>query len=179
MVCDRCKMAVKKEILRMGFTPLSVELGEVEVVENLTNEALSEFEKSLENLGFKLIYDQNNKTIEKIKSVVIELIHHSNHHSPLNYSSYLENALNRDYNYLSHLFSEHEGVTLEKYIIKQKIEKVKELVSLNEVSLNEIAFEMGYSSVAYLSYQFKKSTGITITDYRKVSQNLRQPLDQI
>ena len=172
-------MAVKSELEKLGHDPLSVQLGEVELKQDIPGEQLTLFKNRLNELGFELIDDSRSKLIEKIKLLVIELIHHGNGHLQQNYSEYLASKLNREYNYLSHLFSEVEGTTIEKYIINQKIERVKELLVYNELTLSEIADSLGYSSVAHLSGQFRKVTGLTPSHFKKLKENKRKPLDEV
>ena len=172
-------MVVKGELEKSSLHPLDVQLGEAEVTEEISPEALSLLRQRLSELGFELIDDVRSRLIEKIKNIVIQLIHHSDEHIHMNYSDYIASRLNRDYNYLSHLFSEVEGTTIEKYIINQKIEKVKELLVYNELTLSEIAYSLGYSSVAHLSGQFRKVTGLTPSHFKQVRDNKRKPLDKI
>lgn len=179
MVCNRCIMVVKDELKKLGFEPLRVQLGEVEVNKELSAAELSTFKNRLGELGFELIDDSKSKLIEKIKLLVIQLIHHSDGQKDQNYSEYIASKLNKEYNYLSHLFSEVEGTTIEKYIINQKIERVKELLVYNELTLSEIAYSLGYSSVAHLSGQFRKVTGLTPSYFKQLKENRRKPLDKV
>jgi YesN/AraC family two-component response regulator len=178
MVCSRCIMVVKNEFENAGNTVLSVQLGEVELKENKHFDK-KKINERLRNLGFELIDDKRGQIIEKIKNEIVNLIHHSIKDSHINYSDYLAEKLNYEYNYLSNLFSEVEGITIEKYIISQKVERVKELLVYDELSLSEIAYQMGYSSVAYLSTQFKKVTGLTPTYFKNVKENKRMSLDEL
>jgi AraC-like DNA-binding protein len=179
MVCNRCIMVVKSELEKLGHDPLHVQLGEVELKEDISGDELKVFKNRLDELGFELIDDSKSKLIEKIKLIVIQLIHHGNGQMHQNYSEYLASKLNKEYNYLSHLFSEVEGTTIEKYIINQKIERVKELLVYNELTLSEIADSLGYSSVAHLSGQFRKVTGLTPSYFKQLKENKRKPLDLI
>ncbi len=179
MVCNRCIMVVRSELEKLGFEPVQVQLGEVELKEDLPGPELNEFKNRLDELGFELMDDSKSKLIEKIKLLVIQLIHHGDGQMNQNYSVYLSSKLNKEYNYLSHLFSEVEGTTIEKYIINQKIERVKELLVYNELTLSEIADSLGYSSVAHLSGQFRKVTGLTPSYFKQLKENKRKPLDQI
>ena len=180
MVCDRCIMVVKDEFEKLGYPTLKVQLGEVEVAGDLTADKISAIDNHLNKFGFEIIDNTKSRIIEKIKNVIVQLIHHSNGDGlKVNYSTYIESHLNKDYNYLSNLFSEVEGTTIEKYIIHQKIEKVKELLVYDELTLGEIASKMGYSNVAYLSAQFRKVTGLTPTHFKQVKENKRIPLDKI
>jgi YesN/AraC family two-component response regulator len=179
MVCSRCKMAVKNEFEKTGIYPVSVELGEVELTEQPTKAILQQLDVSLNNLGFEIIDDRKSRLIEKIKNTIVELIHHNEDNLNVNLSQYISQTLNYDYNYLSNLFSEVEGLTIEKYLIAQKIEKVKELLKYDELTLSQIADKLGYSSVAYLSNQFKKQTGLSPTFYKTLKQNIRKNLDDL
>jgi AraC-like DNA-binding protein len=179
MVCNRCIMAVENELEKLGFEPVHVQLGEVELRGNLSGDQLDVFKNRLNELGFELIDDSKSKLIEKIKLIVIQLIHHGDGQMHQNYSEYIASKLNKEYNYLSHLFSEVEGTTIEKYIINQKIERVKELLVYNELTLSEIADSLGYSSVAHLSGQFRKVTGLTPSHFKQLKENKRKPLDLI
>lgn len=183
MVCNRCIMVVEQELQRQGLHPEKVTLGEVIIKEeSLTPDQESKLDTALVNLGFERIDDRKARLIEAIKNKIIQLIHHTNKVDlKVNWSSLLSEEMHYEYNYLSNLFSSVEGVTLEQYIIKQKIEKVKELLFYDELSLSEIADKLGYSSVAHLSGQFKKITGFTPSEMKKsrnIDQN-RKPLDSI
>jgi AraC-like DNA-binding protein len=172
-------MAVKGELEKLGISPRQVELGEVAVDDILSPAKLEEIRSALELLGFELIDDKKSRIIEKIKSLVIELIHHNAEHTKLKYSEYISGHLNYDYPHLSKLFSEVEGITIEQYIISQKIEKVKELLVYDEMSLSQIADKLGYSSVAHLSAQFKKTTGLTPSFFKNLGIRNRKPLDEV
>lgn len=179
MVCNRCRMVVKNELEQLGLQPLNVQLGEVELAEKPSAEQMAQLKHSLAEVGFELIDSKKGRIIEKIKNVVIELIHHSEEQTKLKYSEYIAGKLHHDYTYLSKLFSEVEGTTIEQYIIAQKIEKVKELLVYDELSLSEIAWRLGYSSVAHLSAQFKKVTGLTPSFYKDKGMHHRKPLDGV
>ncbi len=179
MVCNRCKMVVKDELIKFGVHPETVELGEVEITEQLTSQKKNELNNILQSFGFELIDDKKSRLIEKIKNIVVELVHYSEDQLKTTFSQHLSEKLHHDYNYLSNLFSQVEGVTIEKYFIAQKIEKVKELLKYDELSLSEIADRLGYSSLAYLSNQFKKQTGLTPTFYKSLKQNKRTSLDNV
>lgn len=179
MVCSRCKMVVKDELIKFGVHPTSVELGEVEIKEELNDKKKEALNTVLQSFGFDLIDDKKSKLIEKIKNTIVELVHYSDDQLSINFSEYISSKLHHDYNYMSNLFSEVEGITIEKYFISQKIEKVKELLKYDELSLSEIADRLGYSSVAYLSNQFKKQTGLTPTFYKSLKQNKRKNLDDL
>ena len=180
MVCSRCKMLVKAELEKAGLNPLTVELGEVEIENEPTDEVLEQLNASLQKLGFEIIDDRKSRIIEKIKNAIVELIHHkSNENMSVNLSEFISQKLNYDYNYLSNLFSEVQGITIEKYFIAQKIEKVKELLKYDELSLSQIADRLGYSSVAYLSNQFKKQTGLTPSFYKTMKTNSRKNIEDL
>ncbi|MBK7883610.1 MAG: helix-turn-helix transcriptional regulator [Chitinophagaceae bacterium] len=179
MVCSRCKMVVQSELEKAGLHPVTVELGEVVIEEKLTTATLKNLNTSLKKLGFESIDDKRSRMIEKIKNIVVELIHHSDKNISVNLSEYISQQLNYDYNYLSNLFSEIESTTIEKYFIGQKIEKIKELLMYDELTLSEIADQLGYSSVAYLSNQFKKITGLTPSFYKSLKQNSRKNIDDL
>lgn len=179
MVCNRCIMVVKNELEKIGFNPTTVTLGEVGFEGELSNNQKHDINIHLLTFGFELIDDKKSRIIEKIKNVIVDLVHHQNNESKTNLSDLLSSSLHHDYNYLSNLFSEVEGITIEKYFIAQKIEKVKELLVYDEMSLSEIAFQLKYSSVAYLSNQFKKVTGLTPSHFKQIKVEKRKPLDKI
>jgi AraC family transcriptional regulator len=168
MVCNRCIMVVQQVFGSLGYPPVSISLGEVGTANPIPDDKLEKLRKELVSYGFELIDDTKSRIIEKIKNTIIQYIHYSNEELKVNFSGYIESHLNRDYAYLSSLFSEVEGTTIEKYIINQKIEKVKELLVYDELTLSEIACKMGYSNVAYLSSQFKKVTGLTPSHFKQV-----------
>ena len=179
MVCSRCKMVVKAELEKVGLHPVSVELGEVEIADEPDKSAVQQLNNNLKLLGFEIIDDRKSRIIEQIKTTIVNLIHYSDGQTNLNLSDYLSRQLNYDYGYLSNLFSEVEGSTIEKYLIAQKIEKVKELMMYDELTLSQIANQLGYSSVAYLSSQFKKQTGLTPTFYRSLKENKRRNIEDL
>lgn len=179
MVCNRCIMAVKNELEKFGHQPLNITLGEVLLSNEMTDNEKEIFGQQLKVLGFEIIDDKKSQIVGQIKSSIIEIVHHQNGDLKSNLSDYLSNRLHHDYTYLSNLFSEIEGTTIEKYYIIQKIEKVKELLVYDELSLSEIAAKMNYSSVAYLSNQFKKVTGLTPTYFKNIKESKRRPLDEL
>lgn len=179
MVCSRCKMVVKSELDKLGLQTISVELGEVELQDDITDSQKEILLKNLQPLGFDLIDDKKTKTIEKIKNLIIDLVHHKNSELKVNLSDYLAENLNQDYNSLSNLFSEIENTTIEKYFISQKIEKVKELLIYDEHSLSEIADILNYSNVAHLSNQFKKITGFTPTSFKQSKDKNRIQIENL
>lgn len=183
MVCNRCIMVVGQELERQGLHPEKVTLGEVTLREDkLTETQQAKLDAALVSLGFERIDDRKARLIESIKNKVIQTIHHSDKVDlKFNWSTVLSEELHYEYNYLSNLFSSVEGITLEQYIIRQKIERVKELLFYDELNLSEIADRLGYSSVAHVSAQFKKVTGFTPSELKKsrdIEQN-RKPLDSI
>lgn len=180
MVCDRCIRTVNNVFSKNNFSVKNVELGEIEIEEKTLGERGKIVEEELEKEGFEIIDEKNAKIIEGIKNAVVSIIHHKKPDDiNLNYSEILEQKLLKDYSFLSRLFSETEGITIENYIIRQKIERVKELLVYNELSLSEIAHEMNYSSVAHLSAQFKKITGLTPTYFKTIKNHKRQTLDKV
>lgn len=179
MVCNRCILVVKNELERIGFRPTSLTLGEVELEREINSYEKATINNHLQTFGFELIDDKKSRLIGQIKSSIIELVHYQNNKSNTNLSDFLIKIIPHDYSYLSNLFSEVEGTAIEKYFIAQKIEKVKELLVYDELSLSEIAYQMNYSSVAYLSNQFKKVTGLTPTHFKNIKVNRRKPLDEV
>ena len=180
MVCDRCKLVVNQEFQKLGVKPLSIALGVVELQDQLNDEQREQIKSSLECVGFELLDDKKSLLIERIKNIIIEVIHHDKS-KPLkaNYSDYIAQQVGKDYSYISGLFSEIEGITIEHYIINQKIERVKELLVYDELTLSQIAMEMDYSSISHLSNQFKKVTGLTPSHFKKIGILKRKSLDQI
>lgn len=180
MVCDRCVMVVKQLLsdMDMGFT--HIQLGQVELKELPDADRLDQLRTSLEKNGFELLDDKKSKTVERIKTAIVTLIHGKDADEfNLKLSAMLEDKLGIDYHQLSALFSSVEGITIERYAILQRIEKVKELLMYDEKSLSEIAYEMGYSSVQHLSQQFKKITGLTPSHFKQLKENKRKPLDKL
>ena len=172
-------MMVKAEFLKAGLHPVEVELGEVELAEQPQKDTIHQLNNSLKNLGFEIIDDRRSRIIEKIKNCIVELIHHKDENLGVNLSTFLSQQLNYDYHYISNLFSEVEGMTIEKYFIAQRIEKVKELLKYDELTISEIADRLGYSSVGYLSNQFKKQTGLSPSFYKSLKQNNRRNLEDL
>lgn len=183
MVCNRCIMVVRQVLEKQGLHPENISLGEVVLREpQLSDVELSRLEHALAEVGFERIDDRKARLIESIKKVIIRRIHHSDKaSSPFNWSHVLSEEMHYDYNYLSSLFSSVEGITLEQYIIRQKIERAKELLFYDELTLSEIANKLGYSSVAHLSGQFKKVTGFTPSEMKKsrMPDQKRKPLDSV
>lgn len=172
-------MVVKSKLEELGLHPIQVELGEVEILENDISILKERIKIELHKLGFELLNDKKTKTIELIKTTIIDLVHEKNNQLSINLSDYLADTVGQEYSMLSNLFSEVEGQTIEKYYILQKVEKVKELLVYDELSLSEIAFQMNYSSVAYLSNQFKKITGLTPSHFKKLGSNHRRSLEEL
>ena len=179
MVCNRCIMVVQNELDKLDLGVKNIRLGEVTLDEELTDEEKKKLSEVLVRLGFQIIDDKKSRIIEKIKNIIIELVHHQDNDTKTNLSEVLSNKLHHDYNHLSNLFPEVEGTTIEKYFIAQKIERVKELLVYDELSLSEIAFQLNYSSVAYLSNQFKKITGLTPSHFKQIKEEKRKPLDEV
>jgi len=180
MVCNRCVMAVEQLLNNTGLPYTIVSLGEVSLSREPSAAELAAVKDGLQQLGFELLDDGRKQLIEKIKTLVIKHIHQSEDSDrKYNFSQILSSELHKDYSYLSHLFSDVEGITIEKYIINQKVEKVKELLAYDEANLSEIAFRLGYSSVAHLSAQFKKITGLTPSHFKKIGALHRKALDQV
>ena len=179
MVSTRCKMAVKEELKKLGLHFIVVELGEVEVMEKITAEQRDELKIGLHNSGLELMDDKRSVLIEKIKTVIIEMVHYSDEVIKVNFSHYLADKLNHDYTYLANLFSEVQGTTIEQFIISHKIERIKELINYGELNITEIAWKMNYSSVAHLSNQFKKMTGLSPSQFKKLKDKRRSPIEEI
>ncbi|MBC8033179.1 MAG: helix-turn-helix transcriptional regulator [Chitinophagaceae bacterium] len=179
MVCGRCVMVVAQIFSQEGVHLTSIKLGEVEITGDLPSEKATILSQRLKEVGFEILSDEKTKMVEKIKNIVVQSIHEEEVAEKGNFSDMLSRSIHKDYSYLSKLFSEMEGITIEKYIIQQKIEKVKELLVYGEQNLSEIAYAMGYSSVAHLSAQFKKTTGFNPTTFRKLKDHRRRSLDSI
>lgn len=180
MVCDRCVMVVRQQFDQLQLQYKNIQLGQVELNEEPGAEKLEQLRLMLQQHGFELLDDKKAKTVERIKNSIVSLIHGKDADEfNLKLSAMLEEKLGMDYHYLSSLFSSVEGVTIEKYAILQRIEKVKELLMYDEKNLSEIAFEMGYSSTQHLSQQFKKVTGLTPSHFKQLKENKRKPLDKI
>ena len=177
MVCIRCKMVVKSELKKLGLHFTTVELGEAEIREELTDEQLERLSSALRKTGLELMDDKKSILVEKIKALIIELVHYNDDQLKINLSEYLSEKLNHNYTYLSHLFSEVKGTTIEKFYLAHKIEKVKELLVYDEYSLSEIAYRLKYSSVAHLSNQFKKLTGLTPSHFKNLKHKRRSILE--
>ncbi len=179
MVCNRCIAAVKQLLDGLKLKYASVQLGEVTLTKEPSDKQIKILRNRLDQLGFELLDDAKMQIIEKIKIAIIEYVHYRIGDQRLNFSELLTSKVHKDYSYLSKLFSDTEGITIEKYLIHQKVEKVKELIVYDELSLSEIAYQLGYSSVAHLSTQFKKITGLTPTHFKKIPGNKRKTLDKV
>jgi len=178
MVCDRCSIVVRQELEKIGMKPLHVALGEISLSEPPSPEKLERLADSLSSVGFSLIDDKKGRTIEQIKNAIIEIVHRGKQINT-NLSDHLVQLIGRDYSYISNLFSEVEGNTIEQYLIHQKIERAKELLVYGELSLSQIAAQLGYSSTAHLSNQFKKVTGLTPSHFKSIKDNKRTSIDKV
>jgi AraC-like DNA-binding protein len=173
-------MVVRSELEKLKLHPVNIVLGEVIIEEEeLTKEQLNKLSDNLKAVGFELIDDRRSRLIEGIKTFIIDTVHYKHEQPKKNYSELLSGHLHHDYSHLSNLFSEVEGITIEQYIINQKIEKVKELLMYDELSLSQIAFQLGYSSTAHLSTQFKKLTGLTPSNFKQMGVKSRKSLDDV
>jgi AraC-like DNA-binding protein len=179
MVTIRCKMVVKSELKKLGLHYTSVELGEAETLEDISPEQLALLDKGLRKTGLELMDDQKSILVERIKAVIIELVHYSDDQIKVNLSDYLSEKLNHSYSFLANLFTEVKGTTIENFFLSHKIEKVKELLVYDELTLTEIAYRLHYSSVAHLSNQFKKITGLTPSHFKDLKTKRRMTLDSI
>lgn len=179
MVCPRCIMAVRGVLAGLQLEAISVTLGKAVIKGSLTAEQKIQLRHEMELIGFELLDDKNLQIIESIKGLIIKAVHHDNNEAPANISSMLSDELRMDYSKLSKLFSEYSGMTIENFVILQKVERIKELITYNELSLSEISHKMHYSSVAYLSSQFKRVTGLSPTQFREQHKITRKPIDSI
>lgn len=179
MVSLRCKMVVKEELNKLGLHFILVDLGEIEIMEDLSDSQRQALKVALLPSGLELMDDKRAVLIEKIITVIIELVHYSDELPKINYSNYISEKLNYDYTYLSNLFSEVKGITIQQFIIIHKIERVKELLLYDELNLTEISYRLQYSSVAHLSSQFKKVTGLTPSEYKHLKFKQRNTIEEI
>ena len=179
MVSNRCKMVVKDALKKLGVHFILVDLGEVDIMENINEAQRNELKLTLFNSGLELMDDKRSMLIEKIKNVIIEMVHHSKEEIKINFSDYLSEKLNHDYTYLANLFSEVQGTTIEQFIIQHKVERIKELIIYGELNITEIAWKMTYSSVAHLSNQFKKVTGLSPSHFKQMKEKRRSPIEEI
>lgn len=179
MVCIRCQMVVKAELEKIGLHYVDVKIGEANIIENILPEQMQQLDYALRKSGLQLMDDKRSILVEKIKSAIIELVHYTDEQIKVNLSDFLSDKLNHNYTYLSNLFSEVKGTTIEKFYLVHKIEKVKELIVYDELNITEIAHKMHYSSVAHLSNQFKKITGLTPSHFKKLRNKRRGPLEDV
>ena len=179
MVSNRCKLSVKEALKSLGLHFILLELGEVEVMEELSSSQLQQLKATLLLSGLELMDDKRSVLIERIKNTVIEMVHHSDEVIKINFSNYLSDKLNYDYTYMANLFSEVQGTTIEQYIIANKTERIKELIIYGELNFTEIAHKMNYSSVAHLSNQFKKATGLSPSHFKQLKNKRRNPLEEL
>jgi AraC-like DNA-binding protein len=179
MVSLRCKMLVKDELKRLGLHYVIVDLGKIEILEDIAPFQFQELKKNLAISGLELLDDKKSILIEKIKNVIVEMVHYTDEIPKVNYSDYISEKLNHDYTYLSNIFSEVKGITIQQFIINHKIERVKELILYDELNLTEISYILNYSSVAHLSNQFKKVTGLSPTFFKQLKQKRNSNLENV
>jgi len=179
MVSARCKAVVKDELKKLGLHFIVVDLGEVEIMETLSAEVWAELKATLQESGLELMDNKRAILIEQIKNVIIDMVHYSDELIKVNFSHYLSEKLHHDYTYMANLFSEVQGSTIEHFIISHKIERIKELIIYDELNITEIAWKMNYSSVAHLSNQFKKMTGLSPTHFKQLKVKRRNQIEDI
>ena len=179
MVSSRCIILVRDELAKIALFPTRIELGEVEFEGNLSLPQLDQTRTALQNSGFELLDDRKSILVQRIKNIIINLVHYPEERLTTSFSKYLSQKLNYDYTYLSNLFTKGQGSTIEKFYILHKIEKVKELLTYNELTLTQIALKMNYSSLAHLSTQFRKVTGLTVSDFKRLKDKQRTMLDAL
>ena len=181
MVSNRCKMMVKEELKKLGLHFIVVDLGEVEIMEDITPEQREQLKLNLIDSGLELMDDKRGVLVEKIKTIIIDMVHHveTDEIIKTNFSDYLSAKLNHDYTYLANLFSEVQGSTIEQFIIMHKVERIKELIIYDELNITEIAWKMNYSSVAHLSNQFKKVTGLSPSHFKQLKDKRRSPIEEV
>ena len=179
MVSNRCKMILKSELEELGLHYVIVDLGEVEIMENISENQRNLLNSNLEKSGLGLLSDKKRILIERVKNIITELVYYSEEQPKVNLSEYLSNKLNYDYTYLANLFSENQGTTIEHFFLTHKIERVKELLVYEDFSLTEISYKLHYSSVAHLSNQFKKMTGLTSSNYKNLRIKARQTVENV
>jgi len=179
MVSERCKLAVNDVFKKQGLHLTNIKLGEIEILEPVSDDKCVKLKKALQDFGFELIEDKRDILIERIKNTIIEMVHHSDTSIKINFSDYLSQNLNHNYTYLANIFSKTQGVSIEQFIISHKIERVKELILYDELNITEIAYKMNYSSVAHLSCQFKKYTGLTPSYFKKLKMRRLEPIEEI
>ncbi len=179
MVCIRCQMVVKAELEKLGMRYVYVNIGETDIIGKLSGAQLTQLDGELRKSGLELMDDKKSILVEKIKYAIIELVHYTEEQIKVNLSDYISEKISLDYTYLANLFAEVKGTTIENFYLKHKIEKVKELIVYDELNLTEIAHKMHYSSVAHLSNQFKKITGLTPSHFKKLKKNRRKTLEDV
>lgn len=179
MVSQRCKIMVKEELKKLGLHYIVVDLGAVEIMEDIKGPVWDQLKENLMQSGLELLDDKKSILIEKIKNLIIEMVHYSGELPEVNYSSFIGEKLGYDYTYLANIFSEVQGTTIQQYIIVNKIERVKELLLYDELNLTEISYKLNYSSVAHLSNQFKKVTGLTPSFFKQLKHKKRTPLENV
>jgi len=179
MVCNRCILVVKQELERLKLIPVQVSMGEAELKKPATEKQLKELDGRLRELGFEILDDQKQRQIEKIKSLLIKIVQSGQVEEHFSITNHLSKALHKDYSYISRLFSEVEGMTIEQFFILQKVEKVKEWIAYDELTLSEIAWKLGYSSLSHLSSQFKKVTGLNPSHFKKLGLHDRKSLENV
>lgn len=179
MVSLRCKLLVKEELKKVGVDSIAIDLGVVEIPDGITDEQRSKLRENLLSSGLELLDDNKSILIERIKNVITEMIHYLDEPPSENYSAYISEKLNYDYTYLSNIFSEVKGITIQQFIILNKIERVKELLLYDELNLTEISYKLHYSSVAHLSNQFKKITGLTPSYFKKMKKARKSTLENL
>ncbi len=179
MVSIRCKMIVKSELKKLGLQYIMVDLGVIELMNDITSEQHDQLKTNLLRSGLELLDDKRAILIERIKNVIIEMIHYADELPKVNYSDYISEKLKHDYTYLSNMFSEVKGITIQHFIILHKIEKAKELLLYDELNLTEISYRLHYSSVAHLSNQFKKITGLSPSYYKQLKQKRQDNLENL
>ena len=179
MVSMRCKMVVKDELTKLGLRYAAVELGMVELLNGITQKQLKQLKDNLHRSGLELMEDKKSILVERIKNIIIEMIHYSDDYPKVNYSDYISKKLGYDYTYLSNIFSEIKGITLQQYIIINKVERIKELLLYDELNLSEISYKLHYSSVAHLSNQFRKITGLSPSQFMLLKLKPRKNLENL
>ena len=179
MVSSRCKMVVKEELNKLGLFFIIVDIGEVNLMEEITYDQGEKFRVALLKYGLELMEDRKSVLIEKIKNIIIDVVHYKDEVIKIKFSDYLSEKLNHDYTYLSNLFSEVQGTTIEQFIIAHKVERIKEMLIYDELNISEIAWKLNYSSVAHMSNQFKKVTGLSPSHFKQLKEKRRQPIENI
>ena len=179
MVCERCKTIVGNELAKLGIETLDMNLGEIIIEEGIGDNIINRLDKRLESHGFEILKNKEQQIIEQVKTIIIKLVYDDINEAPKKLSAIITDKIRKDYSAISKLFSENEGTTIEKYLINLRIERVKELLMYDELSLSEIAFRLNYSSVAYLSNQFKKVTGLSPSFFKKGKENTRKSIDEL